>query len=57
MEVGLCREFAQPEDDLLCLLTKIDPICIYSNRSIMKDLGILRFVSQFSEGFNFYVFS
>jgi hypothetical protein len=31
----------------------IDALCIYSHRTTMKDLGILRFAPQFSEGFNF----
>jgi hypothetical protein len=31
----------------------IDSLCIYFYRTIMKDLGILKFAPQFSEGFNF----
>jgi Heterokaryon incompatibility protein (HET) len=30
-----------------------DAICIYSHRTAMKHLGILRFAPQFLEGFNF----
>ena len=31
----------------------IDAVCIYSHRSAMKDLGIMRFTIQSCEGFNF----
>jgi hypothetical protein len=31
----------------------LDMVCIYSQRTAMKDLGTLRFAPQFSEGFNF----
>jgi hypothetical protein len=31
----------------------IDWVCIYSHRTAMKHLGIMRFAPQFSEGFNF----
>ena len=31
----------------------IDAICIYSDRTAMKHLGILRFMPQLSEGFDF----
>jgi hypothetical protein len=31
----------------------IDALCIYSHRTAMKDLGILKFAPRFFEGFNF----
>jgi hypothetical protein len=39
-------------EHLLVLLARINPVCVYSHRTAMKDLGILRFAPQFSEGSN-----
>ncbi len=39
--------------DLLALFAVVDPVCIYSNRTAMKYLRIMRFIPQFFEGFNF----
>lgn len=43
------KRLRQPEGDRILW---IDAICIYSHRTVMKHLKILRFVPQFFEGFN-----
>ena len=47
---GALRQLRKDIDNLILW---VDALCIYSHRTKMNHLGILKFVSQFSEGFNF----